>query len=54
LGDIKRAGFTDQSKLQAMLDKAKAIATKQNKENDIRTIVGIIQQFFKKEQDNIK
>ncbi len=51
---MKRAGFTDQTKLQGLLNKAKIIASKQGKENDLPTVVGIIQQFFKKEQDNIK
>ncbi len=49
---MKRAGFTDQTKLQGLLNKAKIIASKQGKENDIKTIVGIMQQFFKKEELN--
>lgn len=47
---MKRAGFKDQSKLQGMLNKAKAIAAKQGKENDLPTVVGIMQQFFKEEE----
>jgi len=33
-----------------MLNRAKTIAAKQGKENDLPTVVGIIQQFFKEEE----
>ncbi len=54
IGDMKKAGFKNQSKLQGMLNKAKAIAAKRGKENDLPTIIGIFQQFFKEESNNLK
>lgn len=50
INDLKKSGFSDMKKLQGLLDRAKTIAAKQGKENDIPTIIGIIQQFFKEEQ----
>jgi hypothetical protein len=51
---MKRAGFKDQKRLQGMLDRAKNIAAKQGKENDLPTVVGIFQQFFKEECSDLK
>lgn len=47
LEDLKKKGFTDKEKLQGMLDKAKAIAAKDGKAGDKKTVVGIFQGFFK-------
>ena len=47
LEDLKRKGFKDENKLQAMLDRAKGIAAKKGKAGDKKTIMGIFQSFFK-------
>lgn len=44
---MKKEGFTDRTKLQGMLDRAKDMAKKQGKTGDKKTIIGIFQSFFK-------
>lgn len=43
--DLRKKGMTDEKKLTGMLNRAKEIAKNQGKENDKRTIVGIMQGF---------
>jgi hypothetical protein len=44
--DLKKKGMTDEKKLSGMLNRAKEIAKNQGKENDKKTITGIMQGFL--------
>ncbi len=44
--ELRKTGMNDQKKLNGMFKKAKMIAKQQNKENDKKTITGIIKSFL--------
>ena len=44
--ELKKNGKSDPKKLQGMFNKAKMIAKQQNKQNDRKTVVGIVQSFL--------
>ncbi len=47
--DMRKKGFSDEKKLQGMLDRAKEIAKQQGKEGDRKVILGLIQGFFQED-----
>ena len=44
--EVREKGMDDDTKLNGMFNKAKKIAKQQNRQNDRKTVIGIIQSFL--------